>query len=147
MKAVVPTVLVAVCLLAWSVLAGDGQGPEGSPGEDTKFPSLFMGTPQISIEGLRKENLELKAIIAQLTKRVASLERRLSLAEKGNIRLLSDEIQMPDTSPEPGRFQIPIEIERGMQADAVMSGRKFPPEAGTIIWGIDVTPTRKPRSR
>jgi hypothetical protein len=105
---------------------------EGSWRAGSSAPSLFADGPQVALEALRKENLELRATIAQLTKRVESLERRLSRAERGNIRLLCDEVELPDASPSLLRF--PIEIERGMQSDVF--GRSWGPGlgAGAILW-------------
>ena len=147
MKMFCRVAVLAACLWGSSASGGDHLSPVNPVGEETKVQSLFATGPELSVAALRKENVELKAVTVALTKRLESLERRLSKVEKENIRLVSDEIQMPDSSPNPCYWQIPIAIERGMKADAVLSEGKQPPEAGTIIWGVDLPPRPKPVPR
>jgi hypothetical protein len=147
-------VVASVCLFGSTALAADHGDRHDAAPADTRFRSVFTGEEilsplaldfrpkpdpgifahgsQATIETLRHENIELKALLLRLTKRVESLEWRLREAGTANIRLLSDEVELPELSPSLLRF--PIEIERGMQSDAFRQGWGVGPAAGAIIW-------------
>jgi hypothetical protein len=114
----------------------DGDEPrdsEGSLREELSRQSPFVEGPQLTITSLRNENLELKAVIARLASRVETLERRLSRMERGDARFVSD-LQLPASSDV--HLEVPDQIERGMQIDALQHGMMRHPLGGTLILGF-----------
>jgi len=109
------------------------QDSEGSLREELARQSPFVEGPQLTVASLRKENLELKAVVAKVTSRVETLERRLSRIERGDNRFVSD-IRFPN--PCGGNLQVPDQIERGMQIDAFQRRIAWPePLSGAMILG------------
>jgi len=106
---------------------------ESSLREELSQQIPFDEDPRLTIASLRKENLELKAVVARLASRLETLERRLSRMERGDARFVSD-LQLP--APSGVRFEVPDQIERGMQIDALQHGMMRHPLGGTLILGF-----------
>jgi hypothetical protein len=135
MKSLFAIALIAFCLPTGDCLAGDDPTSDSPPDGEIQKQSLFAAGPQVQVAALRKENQELKATIAQLLKRLETLERRLSKVERGNIQLVSD-VEHPDSNGDrkPTVIQIPDAIERGMQIDAAEQSSRC---GGAFILGIE----------
>jgi hypothetical protein len=87
---------------------------DDAKGGEFKSQSPFASGPQVSVEALRKENIELKATVDQLSRRLESIECRLAQMETPRIQLKTDE-KFRDLMP--GCLQIPNEVERRLKFD------------------------------
>jgi len=95
---------------------------DGSLHEEFAGESPFVEGPQLTIASLRKENRELKAVVAGLASRVATLERRLSRIEGGDHQFVS-ETRFPNACPR-GTSSL-FQVERGMQIDALQHNMRL----------------------
>lgn len=116
MKSLLPAALIATGLVAWAAFADEPRTPETSLKTEIREQSLFAAGPQISLDSLRKENLELKARVAELTSRLETLERRLSQVERGGGLVLTS-LEFPEADTGRSQLHVPLKLERGMQMD------------------------------